>query len=371
MPVFERIDLLSNYCGLCPHDVQLLSDSFDSFHGMSVEKAGNYIENCIAGCDPPMGIATNAVVNGREYLIPMRVEEPSIVAAASRGFKMALLEGGIETRSLGNSLRGQLYLSNVPHSLDVQNHILDNNEKILAIANRDHSYTKATKIGIDLVDDGLLVYIVVDTDDVQGANVVNQMCEAVTPFLINLTGADIITGILSNYADDCVAEAVMKVPVSALARADIPGKAVASRFLRLADLGFRGEIYRATTNNKGIMNGIVAVGNAVGQDSRALEAGAHAYAAGSGAYRSLAEWKTDGNHLYGYLCMPCAVGTVRGATGLPYAGLGLKILGNPKATELQQIMVATGLANNFSAIQTLVTDGINRGHLALHNKRFR
>lgn len=395
LSIDERIDKVAELTGLSEDDVEMLRCSFTDYNieriakltGLSEEQverlkksplnyfpstvADSYIENCIAGCDPPMGIVTNARINGIDYLIPMRAEEPSIVAAASRGFLEAR-RFGIEAKSIGNSLKGQIYIKSLANISVARGQLNANMEKLLAKANDSHSHTRAHNYEIRPAEDGLLLYLIVETGDVQGANVVNQMCEAIKPDVERLTGGSVVTGILSNYADYCLAKATMRVPIERLARPELgcpDAEKVCELFLDLARLAVN-DVDRATTNNKGIMNGVSSVALATGNDLRALEAGAHAYAARSGKYRSMSEWKRDGDYLEGYLCMPLALGTVRGATGLPFASIGLKILGNPSAQELQAIEVSTGIANNYSAINTLVTDGINRGHLELHNKRF-
>jgi hydroxymethylglutaryl-CoA reductase len=370
LSIDERIDKVASLTGLSHNDVEFLKSSFTGYFPR--EEADKYIENCIAGCDPPMGIITNAKINGREYLIPLRAEEPSIIAAASRGFLEAR-RYGVKARSLSNYMHGQIYITSLDDSVWDAGTLNENKQSLLDLANEGHDHTRACDIKVEHFEDNLLLYLLVETGDVQGANVVNQMCEAIVPMVEELTGGKIITGILSNYADQCIAEAMMRIPVEKLARPEHGrhhANLVLDDFLELAHLGREGVIRRATTDNKGVMNGISGVALATGNDWRALEAGAHAYASRTGTYRSLAEWKAEGDSLVGCLRMPIPVGTVRGATGLPFASLGLKILGNPSATELQEIMVSVGLANNFAAIHTLVTDGINRGHLALHKKRF-
>ncbi len=369
LSIDERIEKAATLTGLSEVDVDFMKASFTPYFPR--EQADKYIENCIAGCDPPMGVATNALINGVEYLIPMRAEEPSIVAAASRGFLYARKKG-IQAASLGNSMIGQILITDIYKPYIAVSELADKMGDLLTSVNQDHQHTKAHGYNINVLDKSLDVQILVYTADVQGANVVNQMCEKISGPIAEITHGEVITSILSNYADQCIAKAVMRVPISDLARPELEwdyADEVCNRILKLAEFA-NTSIHRATTNNKGIMNGVIAVANATGQDTRALEAGAHSYSLKQFNYSPLANWYVDSIDLVGELQIPIAVGTVRGATGLPFASLGLKILGNPSATELQEILVSVGLANNFAALHTLVTDGINRGHLALHNKRF-
>ncbi len=395
LSIDERIETVATLTGLSGSDAELLRYSFTDYMiyrvaeetGLTSEQADKlkkspmnyfpsetadkYIENCIAGCDPPMGIATNAKINGREYLIPMRAEEPSIVAAASRGF----LEGryrGMESTSLGNSLKGQIYIKDIDYPDKASSALAEHITSLYALANEDHKHTYMYDHKIKLREDGRIILdLVVHTRDVQGANVVNQMCEAVKDEVEQITAGKVVTGILTNYADRAIVKSKILIPIRELARPqhNCPdAEQVLDVFLDLGQLGID-DVERATTHNKGIMNGIDAVALATGNDWRALEAGAHAFASRNGRYQALSEWKCSGDHLEGNMEIPLALGTIRGATGLPFARIGLDILGGPSAKELQEIVAATGLANNFAALHTLVTDGINRGHLALHNKR--
>lgn len=354
--------------------------------GLSLEQADYMIENVIGLFALPLGIATNFCINDEDILVPMAVEEPSIVAAVSFAARLARAGGGFRTGSTEPVMIGQVQLLDLPdHDLaaaQVQAAAAD----ILAVANRLHPSIQARGGGArrlevrPLADTPagpmLIVHLLFDTRDAMGANAVNTAAEAIAPLLETLTGGRALLRILSNLSDQRQAWAEVAIPVQALATESLAGARVAQGIVE-ANAFAVADPYRAATHNKGIMNGIDAVALATGNDWRALEAGAHAYAARDGQYRGLTDWRVapeldmpTGPTLHGRLQMPLAVGAVGGATKThPSAQVALKILGQPGARRLAEIMAAVGLAQNLAAIRALVTDGIQRGHMALHARQ--
>ncbi len=354
--------------------------------GLSMDQASHMIENVVGRMVLPLGVATNLCVDGEEVLAPMAVEEPSIVAAVSFAARLARAGGGFITGSTEPRMIGQVQLLDIPDGdlARAAAAVLAARAAILALANEQHPTIQALGGGAkDLqvrpfpdtpVGPMLVVHLLLDTRDAMGANAVNTAAEAVAPYLESLTGGRALLRILSNLSDERRAWATCRVPVSALATDTLTGEQVARGIVEANALALV-DPYRATTHNKGIMNGIDAVALATGNDWRALEAGAHAYAARTGQYRSLTEWvllddAAGERALGGRLELPLAVGTVGGATKVhPTARAALKLLGQPTARRLAQLMAAVGLAQNLAAIRALATEGIQKGHMALHARQ--
>jgi hydroxymethylglutaryl-CoA reductase len=373
----QRLEAVKSFDGLTDNDVSLLQGGNGV---LSIERADKMIENVIGTFELPLGVATNFVVNGRDKLIPMAVEEPSIVAGASFAAKLVRDGGGFTTSSTRSLMISQIQLVNVPDLDAATTAILAARDAILACANKQS--TALVKLGGGAEDvevhffaesptgPMLVVHLVVDCLDAMGANAVNSMAEAVAPMLERLSGGRAYLRILSNLTDRRLAKAEVCVPPSALERPDMSGAEVVEAIL-YAYAFAAVDPYRATTHNKGILNGIDPVLIAAGQDWRAVEAGAHAYAARNGRYTSLSRWwKDEAGNLRGELEMPLAVGIVGGATKVhPAAQASLKLLDVCSARELAEICVCAGLATNLAAMRALATDGIQHGHMALHSRQ--
>ncbi|MCB9459791.1 MAG: hydroxymethylglutaryl-CoA reductase, degradative [Anaerolineaceae bacterium] len=372
----ERLAIISQWSGLSLEDERVFSGE----GGLSTEDAVNMIENVIGIYGLPFGIATNFLINQKDYLIPMVIEEPSVVAAVSFAAKLFREGGGFTTSSDDPIMIGQLQLLDIEHLETAKNSILENKQMLLAKANEvGGSIVKRGGGSRDIevyqypntsVGDMLIVHLLYDTRDAMGANAVNTAAEYIAPLLEEITGGRVNLRILSNLTDQRKARAAGVIPVSALATGEMSGEDVIQSLLEAATFA-EVDPYRATTHNKGIMNGIDAVVMATGNDWRAVEAGAHAYAARDGRYTSLTRWWQDeGGNLCGSIELPLAVGIVGGATRVhPTAQLALKILGIETAQQLSEIMAAVGLAQNFAAIRALATDGIQSGHMRMHARQ--
>ncbi|MGC9020521.1 MAG: hydroxymethylglutaryl-CoA reductase, degradative [Candidatus Methanodesulfokora sp.] len=367
LPVEERVRIVKEFAGLTEEEAALLLKTGN----LDISIADRMIENVIGTWPLPLGIATNFLINGRDYLIPMAIEEPSVVAAASNAAKMAREGGGFFTSSTDPIMISQIQLVKVKDAEEAKNAILAEKQKILEIANeKDPVLVKlgggARDVEVRIIDTMMgkmvITHLIVDVRDAMGANVVNTMAEAVAPFIERITGGSVYLRIVSNLADRRLASAraVWK-------KEEIGGDEVVEGIL-YAYAFAEADPYRAATHNKGIMNGVIAVARATGQDTRAIEAGAHSYAARSGRYTSLSRfWRNEDGDLEGFLEMPLAVGTVGGVASVhPIAKIALKILGVKSARELSEVMVAVGLAQNFAALRALVTEGIQAGHMRLH-----
>ena len=363
----ERLDIVADFANLSAEELKILQSSDG---GISFEKADNMIENAIGVFSLPLGVATNFKINGKDYLVPMVIEEPSVIAAASKGAKIARIRGGFEVTADQSYSTGQIQLLDVDINSAVKK-IQESKKEILELANsKSNTLSKmdkgAKKISCKEIDTPLgkmlIVELLIDVGDAMGANVTNTMCEAVSPLLETITGGRALLRILSNYSISRIAKA------KAVFDKEAVGGEEAVDDIILAYQFADNDVYRAVTHNKGIMNGIIAVANATGQDSRAIEAAANAYAASSGKYRSLSKWsKDDEGNLVGSLELPLSVGIVGGIINVhPIAKICAKILGVSSASELAGIMTATGLAQNFSAISALATEGIQKGHMRLH-----
>lgn len=347
---------------------------------LDLEKANNMIENVIETYELPLGIATNFLINNKDYLIPMVIEEPSVIAAVSNAAKMFRSGGGFNTSSDEPIMIGQIQLTNVRNPEQTLLRIQENKELLLKTAN---------EVGGSIIDRGggakdikvrifhstpighmVVIHLLYDTRDAMGANIINTAVEHIAPTIESITNTKVNLRILSNLTDERKAYASGMIPHTELKHNNIDGKDVVNAII---EAGIFAEVdpYRAATHNKGILNGIDAVVLATGNDWRAVEAGAHAYAARSGHYTSLSKWwaDEDGN-LHGSIELPLAVGIVGGATRVhPKAQLALNILGVTSAQELSEIMAAVGLAQNLGALRALATEGIQRGHMRMHARQ--
>lgn len=343
------------------------------------ELADNMIENHLANYELPLGVALNFLVDEKDYLVPMAIEEPSVIAAASAGAKIIAQAGGFNTTISDRIMIGQVALKEVPDLTFAKNNLAKYKNDILKKANEAHpSIVKrgggATDLFVRVIEadyeattpEFLVVHLHVSTLEAMGANIINTMMEGITAYLEELTGGTALMSILSNYATECLATAVCQIPVDLLKRPNYSGEEVRDRLIEAGQLAYV-DPYRAVTHNKGIMNGIDAVVLASGNDWRAISAGAHAYASRNGQYRALSTWKkADNGDLIGQLTLPLPVGSVGGSISIhPAAQFSKRLLGYKSAKELEAVIVSVGLAQNFSALKALVTEGIQKGHMGL------
>ncbi len=370
MVLKERLTKVAELAGLSEEDVKTLTKEGP----LPLDIADKMIENVIGTMPLPLGIATNFLINGKDYLVPMAIEEPSVVAAASNAAKMCRAGGGIRSLATEPLMISQIQLVNVPSPHTAKYVILERKKEIIDLANSTNPILLKVGGGVRDVEVRILdspvgpmvvTHLIVDVRDAMGANTVNTMAEAVAPLLEKWTGGKAYLRIISNLADRRLVRAWTKVPKDVLGGEDVVDGIVYAWAFAAADP------YRAATHNKGIMNGVIAVALATGQDTRALEAGAHAYAARNGRYEPLSVWEKDRNgDLVGYLEMPMAVGTIGGAVRVhPVAKIALKILGIKTAKELAEVMGAVGLAQNLAALRALATEGIQKGHMKLHARQ--
>jgi hydroxymethylglutaryl-CoA reductase len=372
----ERAAVVAQWAGLERDDQAVLL----GLSGLSASQADHMIENVIGIHALPLGIATNFLINGQDYLIPMVVEEPSIVAGVSYAAKLARGGGGFITTADDPVMIGQIQVLDVDNVYAAAGRVWDARARLLEEANCcDRVLVElgggAREIELRPFPDTpagpmLVIHLLFDVRDAMGANAINTTCERLAPLIEDLTGGRINLRILSNLADRRKATASCIIPAESLEADSMSGADVISAVVEAAVFA-QVDPYRATTHNKGVMNGIDAVALATGNDWRAIEAGAHAWAARSGRYTSLTEWwRDEQGDLRGRIELPLAVGIVGGATRVhPTAQIALKILDIATASELAQVMAAVGLAQNFAAIRALATEGIQRGHMSLHAKQ--
>ena len=346
---------------------------------LSDEVADRMIENMVAKYELPFGIAMNFVVDGDELLIPMVTEEPSVVAASSNAGKMIGESGGFQTEMETRLLIGQIVLKNIADKTAAASLVQEKEAEIIELANAAHpSILKygggARKVATRIIEANeayqtppfFVIHLMVDTGEAMGANIVNTMVEALSPYLEDLTGGESLMNILSNYSTESLVTATCSINPKYLATKSMSGEDVRDRIVEATQFATV-DPYRAVTHNKGIMNGIDSVLVATGNDWRAVEAGVHAYASRSGQYRSLTRWikGADGN-LQGELTMPLSVGSVGGTLSIhPTAQFAYRLLKEPNAKELSRILACVGLAQNLAAVRALVTDGIQKGHMGL------
>jgi len=368
LPLEKRRAALKEFASLTDEEIKTIANT----GGLPAEVADHMIENVVGGYTYPLGIAMNFRINGRDYLVPFALEEPSVVAAASNAAKMARVTGGFTVTNTGPVMIGQIQVVNVPKPDTAKAKLLARKDDLLKKANDQDPMLVSLGGGAkDLVVKKLstlkgpmiVAELLVNTGDAMGANAVNTMAEALTPMVEEITGGRVLLRIISNLADRRLVKATAVFEKEAIGGEDVVDGIVYAYAFADADP------YRCATHNKGIMNGVVAVGIACGQDIRALEAGAHSYASRSGHYKPLTTWeKNRDGDLVGTLEMPMAVGLVGGAAKThPAARANIKILGVKTALELAEVMGAVGLAQNFAALRALASEGIQRGHMKLHS----
>ncbi|MBN4050183.1 hydroxymethylglutaryl-CoA reductase, degradative [Desulfobulbus sp. AH-315-M07] len=362
--------------GVSEEDLDVLS----SGNGLQDEQANRMVENVLGVLGLPLGLCVNLRVNGRDCLVPMAIEEPSVVAAASHASKLLRAGGGVTAEVTPPHMVGQIQLLDVPEPESAERAILDARDELLQMANDDHPRLVGVGGGaVDLEvhhlapleDDPcgpmVVVHLIVDVRDAMGANAINSMCEALAPRIAELSRGRVGLRILSNLADRRTVTVRGRVPFTVLeGKGKSTGRKLAEAIVEASVFAER-DPYRAATHNKGVMNGIDSVLLAFGQDWRAVEAGAHAFAARNGRYTALARWRIDGEALVGELTLPMAVGTVGGVAGVhPVVQLTRRVAHVSAAAELSGLVAAVGLAQNLSALRALAAEGIQRGHMSLH-----
>jgi len=373
----EKLDIICNFADLKDDELHHLKNATG---GIDFEHANKMIENAIGTFSLPLGVATNFKINDNDYLIPMVIEEPSVIAAASKAAKIARVHGGFTAKVDGNISIGQIQIREkmgAHERVDIEEKIQAGSEQILELANsKSNTLTKLGKGAKEILckeissndsDNGtyMIIELMIDVGDAMGANVTNTMCEAVAPLIEKLTGKTTLLRILSNYSTKRMVTATATFDKDA-----VGGEQVVNDMISAFDFADN-DVYRAVTHNKGVMNGAISVANATGQDSRAIEAAAHAYASHTGRYRSLTQWSKDNDgHLVGKFEIPLSVGIVGGVTNNhPIAKLCTKILNLKNVQELSCIIASTGLAQNFAAMRALATEGIQKGHMKLHARK--
>lgn len=365
----ERWKVVQDFCELQEEDLQVLRLEA----ALGFETADRMVENVIGTLQIPLGIGMNFLINSKEYLIPMAVEEASVVAAASNAAKLARSGGGFFTTNTGPVMIAQVQLVDISDANATRMVLFEKKGEMLQIANAQDPMLVslgggAQDLEVRVLNSPLgpmvIVHLIVDTRDAMGANAVNTMAEKLAPYIEEWTGGRVYLRILSNLADKRLVRARTTVTKDALGGENVVDGIVWAYTFAAADP------YRAATHNKGIMNGVIAVVNATGNDTRAIEAGAHCYAARSGHYSPLTTWEKDrSGNLVGTLEMPMAVGLVGGATKInPISQLAVRILGVETAVELAEVIGAVGLAQNLAALRVLATEGVQRGHMSLHAK---
>jgi hydroxymethylglutaryl-CoA reductase len=369
----ERLEYIKKKTKIDDKEILLFNDTSI----FKFEDINKMIENAVGVFQIPLGIANNFVINDKEYLIPMAIEEPSVIAAASNAAKIAKEAGGFKAKADKSIMIGQIQLVSLDdnHNINIDKSIkkiIENKLELIKLANTKSKFAQCVDIHIrQLYDESInnlgsmiIIEIFVDTKDAMGANVINTMCEAVAPKIESLTEGQVILKILSNYATKRLVKCKGVFP-----KALIGGDKVLKRILFSYAFAYS-DVYRAVTHNKGIMNGIDSVAIATGQDFRAIEAGCHAYACKDGQYRSLTKWyQNSEGDLVGEIEIPLAVGIIGGITNIhPLVKTCLKILDITSSQELAMIIAAAGLAQNFSAIRALSDEGIQKGHMKLHSK---
>ncbi len=365
----ERLKIVSEFSGLTEEEASCIGAS----GALSLDSADRMVENLIGVMEVPMGVAVNFLINGRDYLIPMAIEEPSVIAAASNSAKMAREGGGFATSSTGPVMIGQIQAVGIKDPNGARLNILEKKEEIIKRANEvDPILVKfgggAKDVEVRVIDTSqgkmVITHLVVDCRDAMGANAVNTMAETVAPYIEELTGGHVYLRIISNLADKRLMRAKAVYPKEAIGGEEVVDGILAAYHFAA------GDPYRAATHNKGIMNGVSAAVLATGNDTRAIEAGAHVYASRSGVYCPLSCYEKNANgDLVATIEMPIAVGLVGGATKTnPIARAAVKILGVKTATEMGEVFAALGLAQNFAAMRALATEGIQRGHMGLHSR---
>ncbi|SFB08509.1 3-hydroxy-3-methylglutaryl-coenzyme A reductase [Lentibacillus halodurans] len=378
MTVEERRQLLTTMDMFTDDDTEYLF----SKEPLPTDTADNMIENVIGTFPLPLGLGLNFQINGKDYCIPMAIEEPSVVASASHIAKIVRNAGGFTTETTGRVMTGQIQVVGCSDFYAVKEAVLQEKDTLIDAANNAYPSLVnrgggAEDLEVRILNEAsdakygqmLIIHLYVDTCDAMGANIINTMAESLAPVIEELTGGKVYLRILSNYPDRCLARARCVIPPDLLQTGDFSGEQVRDGVIHAYEFA-ASDPYRAVTHNKGIMNGIDPVVIATGNDWRAVEAGAHAHAAREGMYTSMTTWSRDeqGN-LIGELELPMSVGTVGGSINVhPIAKLAHKMLNVNSAQELGQVIVAVGLAQNLGALKALATDGIQKGHMALHSR---
>ncbi|EDN9339877.1 TPA: hydroxymethylglutaryl-CoA reductase, degradative [Listeria monocytogenes] len=373
--VEERRAILAEYADLNEEEQAFLA----STGALSFDKANHMIENTIGIYSLPLGLGMNMLLNDKHYVVPMVMEEPSVVAAQSAGAKLIGQNGGITGSATKRKMIGQIELISVSDIQAAKENIIANEEQLIAIANQAHPSLQkrgggAVEIQVRTAQTAndetlLIVHLLVDTQEAMGANMVNTMVETLAPELEMLTNGTANMRILSNLVDEATATAVCRINPESLATKTQSGEWVRDRIIAAYEFA-DADIYRAATHNKGIMNGIDAVIMAFGNDWRAVEAASHAYAARTGSYKPMSKWSKDAEgYLVGELTLPMPVAFVGGSIGIhPIAILSKKIARVESAKELAMLVCAVGLTQNLAALKALVTEGIQRGHMSLQAK---
>ncbi len=373
MSLEERLECLVSRGVISRDDQRLLANRQG---GLTPAMANQMVENTIGVLELPLGLGLNFSINDKDYIVPMAVEEPSIIAAVSHVAKIARDAGGFEADCDESLMIGQIQVVGVSDLEVARARVLGAKDELVEQANclQPAMYARGggvRDIEVRILDEGkyramLVVHVLIDTCDAMGANLINSVVEALAPRIEELTGGSVFLRILSNLADQRLARARCRIPFEMLGWKGFSGREVAEG-IELASQFAEVDPYRAATHNKGVMNGIGAVCLATGNDWRAIEAGAHAYCSRDGGYAPMAVWRVEDEHLVGELEIPLAVGTVGGPIRLhPTVQLAHKVLRITSARELAEVMAAVGLAQNMGALKALATEGIQRGHMALH-----
>lgn len=370
----DRFEALTQCINCEPHQLIPLRGN-----ALPLKLANGMIENVVGQFELPLAVATNFKINEKDYLIPMAVEEPSVVAAASYMAKLARVEGGFSAKSDRPIMRAQIQVMGVKNLAASKSRVLECKDDLIKLANAKDETLVSLGGGCEDVEvhtfpnthagPMLVLHLLVDVRDAMGANTVNTMAEHVAPMVEQLSGGKVRLRILSNLADKRLATAEVKICAAQFSNDQYNGSEVVRGIIE-ASVFAEVDPYRAATHNKGIMNGIDPVVVATGNDWRAIEAGAHAFAARNGRYTSLSKWRSDSeDNLIGTITLPMAVGLVGGTTKThPAAQAAIKLLGVKTASELGQVIAAVGLAQNLAALRALATEGIQRGHMELHAK---
>ncbi|HFU4501336.1 TPA: hydroxymethylglutaryl-CoA reductase, degradative [Streptococcus suis] len=365
----ERIDILQQNKSLSETSLDILHHDTNLHESI----AGKMAENHLGTFALPFSVLPELLVDDQVFSVPMVTEEPSVVAAASFGAKIIARSGGFTTTIHNRIMIGQVALFDVPDHSRASQAILDQKATILEAANQAHpSIVKrgggARDLTVESKDEFLIVYLQVDVQEAMGANILNNMLEAIKDDLEELSQGQALMGILSNYATESLVTAQCRLAISSLATSSAIAQETAHK-IALASKLAQVDPYRAATHNKGIFNGIDAVVIATGNDWRAVEAGAHAYASRDGQYKGLSTWSIDGEHLVGSIILPLPIASVGGSIGLnPKVAVAFDLLKQPKARQLAAIIASVGLCQNFAALRALVTSGIQAGHMKLHAK---
>lgn len=373
MSMDQRLECLLEHGIIDADDVRVLRERDG---GLDHETANKMVENCVGTFELPLGLGLNFMINGNDYVVPMAVEEPSVIAAVSHCAKIVRQSGGFESECTSNVMIGQVQVVGCSDFEAAKNAILAHRSELVELANSFEPNMVARgggakDIEVRLLDGGdyrkmLVVHLLIDAVDAMGANLINTMAEGIAPRVEELTGGEVFLRILSNLADKRLVRSRCEIPFSELAWKGYGGREVAEGIAYASQFA-ETDPYRATTHNKGIMNGISSVCIATGNDWRAVEAGCHAYCCRDGQYRPMAVWYIEDECLVGELEVPMQVGTVGGPIRLhPTVQLAHRVLRVDTAAELAEVIGAVGLAQNLGALKALATEGIQRGHMSLH-----